>query len=232
MATQQRALAFERASDSLSDDAYEWLVQAITSFAIPTNSQLSENKLAAQLGISRTPVREALRRLETEGLVQRGDAGRFTVAMLTEKEVHDACDFLIICDTYIFSRASERIDKAQADLIKKSTKEMIAAGKSGDKNAWSKADSIFHETVMGAADNPIISEAARMTRRRIQRFWARSPQSTDNLFSCSQEHVDLGNAIVDKDLKAIAKGVNEHITHLRSNMLEIVAATAPFLGQR
>ncbi len=231
MVASQKGLAFERTSDSLSDDAYEWIVKAITTFAIPTNSQLSENKLAAQLGISRTPVREALRRLETEGLVQKGEAGRFTVAMLTEKEVHDACDFLIICDTYIFTKASERIDKAQADLIKKSTKEMIQAGKAGDKNAWSKADSIFHETVMAAADNPIISESARMTRRRIQRFWARSPQSTDNLFSCSQEHVDLANAIVEKDLKAISKGVDEHITHLRSNMLEIVRAAAPFLGQ-
>ena len=108
---------------------------------------------------------------------------------------------------------------------------MIAAGKAGDKSAWTKSDSVFHETVMAAADNPIISEAARMTRRRIQRFWARSPQSTDNLFSCSQEHVDLANAIVDKDIKAISKGVNEHITHLRSNMLEIVRAAAPFLGQ-
>jgi DNA-binding GntR family transcriptional regulator len=231
MASKENGLAFERTSDSMSDDAYEWIVKSITSFAIPTNSQLSENKLAAQLGISRTPVREALRRLETEGLVQRGDAGRFTVAMLTEKEVHDACDFLIICDSYIFSKASERIDKAQSDLIKKATKEMIAAGKAGDKSAWTKSDSVFHETVMAAADNPIISEAARMTRRRIQRFWARSPQSTDNLFSCSQEHVDLANAIVDKDIKAISKGVNEHITHLRSNMLEIVRAAAPFLGQ-
>ena len=231
MAASEKASAFARSSDSLSEDAYEWIVKAITSFAIPTNSQLSENKLAAQLGISRTPVREALRRLETEGLVQRGEAGRFTVAMLTEKEVHDACDFLIICDTYIFSKASERIDKAQSDLIKKATKEMIAAGKAGDKSAWTKSDSVFHETVMAAADNPIISEAARMTRRRIQRFWARSPQSTDNLFSCSQEHVDLANAIVDKDIKAISKGVNEHITHLRSNMLEIVRAAAPFLGQ-
>jgi len=231
MAASEKASAFARSSDSLSEDAYEWIVKAITSFAIPTNSQLSENKLAAQLGISRTPVREALRRLETEGLVQRGEAGRFTVAMLTEKEVHDACDFLIICDTYIFSKASERIDKAQSDLIKKATKEMIAAGKAGDKSAWTKSDSVFHETVMTAADNPIISEAARMTRRRIQRFWARSPQSTDNLFSCSQEHVDLANAIVDKDIKAISKGVNEHITHLRSNMLEIVRAAAPFLGQ-
>jgi DNA-binding GntR family transcriptional regulator len=231
MAASEKASAFARSSDSLSEDAYEWIVKAITSFAIPTNSQLSENKLAAQLGISRTPVREALRRLETEGLVQRGEAGRFTVAMLTEKEVHDACDFLIICDTYIFSKASERIDKDQSDLIKKATKEMIAAGKAGDKSAWTKSDSVFHETVMTAADNPIISEAARMTRRRIQRFWARSPQSTDNLFSCSQEHVDLANAIVDKDIKAISKGVNEHITHLRSNMLEIVRAAAPFLGQ-
>ena len=231
MADKENGLVFERTSESMSDDAYEWIVKSITSFAIPTNSQLSENKLAAQLGISRTPVREALRRLETEGLVQRGDAGRFTVAMLTEKEVHDACDFLIICDTYIFTRASEKIDKAQSELIKKSTREMIQAGKAGDKAAWSKADSIFHETVMAAADNSMISESARMTRRRIQRFWARSPQSTDNLFSCSQEHVDLANAIVSNDLKAIGKGVNEHITHLRSNMLEIVRAAAPFLGQ-
>ena len=83
MAASEKASAFARSSDSLSEDAYEWIVKAITTFAIPTNSQLSENKLAAQLGISRTPVREALRRLESEGLVQRGEAGRFTVAMLT-----------------------------------------------------------------------------------------------------------------------------------------------------
>jgi len=60
-----------RNSDSLGDDAYEWLIAAITSFRIPTNSQISENKLAAELGVSRTPVREALKRLETEGLVKQ-----------------------------------------------------------------------------------------------------------------------------------------------------------------
>ena len=72
-----------KSSDSLGDDAYEWLIAAITSFRIPTNSQISENKLAAELGVSRTPVREALKRLETEGIVKRGEAGRFTVAMLS-----------------------------------------------------------------------------------------------------------------------------------------------------
>lgn len=58
-----------KSSDSLGDDAYEWLIAAITSFRIPTNSQISENKLAAELGVSRTPVREALKRLETEELL-------------------------------------------------------------------------------------------------------------------------------------------------------------------
>jgi len=74
-----------KSTESLGDDAYEWLIAAITSFRIPTNSQISENKLAAELGVSRTPVREALMRLESEGLVKRGEAGRFTVAMLTKK---------------------------------------------------------------------------------------------------------------------------------------------------
>ena len=88
-----------KTSESLGDDAYEWLIAAITSFRIPTNSQISENKLAAELGVSRTPVREALKRLETEGIVKRGEAGRFTVAMLTAKDVDEAIDLLMFWDT-------------------------------------------------------------------------------------------------------------------------------------
>ncbi len=75
----------QKPPESLGDDAYEWLIAAITSFQIPTNSLVSENKLAAELGVSRTPVREALKRLESEGLVKRGADGRFFVAMLTNK---------------------------------------------------------------------------------------------------------------------------------------------------
>jgi DNA-binding GntR family transcriptional regulator len=68
-------------------------------FRIPTNSQISENKLAAELGVSRISVREALKRLETEGIVKRGESGRFTVAMLTAKDVDEAIDLLVLCDT-------------------------------------------------------------------------------------------------------------------------------------
>jgi GntR family transcriptional regulator, rspAB operon transcriptional repressor len=219
-----------RNSDSLGAEAYEWIVRAITTFAIPTNSQLSENKLAAQLNISRTPIREALKRLETEGLVRRDESGRFIVAMLTHKDVDDALDFLTICDTYIFSAAAKNISKDDARTLADCAKEMLLAGKSGDQAAWSKADGVFHELVMTSSNNPIVSEAARMTRRRIQRFWARSSAAGKNLASCSQEHVDIANAIAVNDVKKIGVAVGEHIAHLRTHMHEIIDAAAPFLG--
>ncbi|MEC7362935.1 MAG: GntR family transcriptional regulator, partial [Actinomycetota bacterium] len=96
---------------SLGDDAYMWLVTAITTFQLPANAQLSENRLAQEIGVSRTPIREALRRLETEGLVRRGDNNRFTVSLLTTKELNDACDLLILLDTYMFTRASEAMSR-------------------------------------------------------------------------------------------------------------------------
>ena len=219
-------------SDSLGDDAYEWLIAAITSFRIPTNSQISENKLAAELGVSRTPVREALKRLETEGIVKRGEAGRFTVAMLTAKDVDEAIDLLTLCDSYMFQRAGKNIDNAGAQILKESAESMSICAANGDRDGWMMHDRIFHETVMRAADNEIVAEVSRVTRRRIQRFWARSVSGARDLVTCSQEHTEIARAILGKDMSAIRSSVDGHLSHLRGNMHEIVASMAPFFGSQ
>ena len=219
-----------KSSDSLGDDAYEWLIAAITSFRIPTNSQISENKLAAELGVSRTPVREALKRLETEGIVKRGEAGRFTVAMLTTKDVDEAIDLLILCDTYMFQRAAKNIDNPGAQILSESAARMSASAAKGDRDGWIAQDKIFHETVMRAASNEMIAEVSRVTRQRIQRFWARSVSGARDLVTCSDEHTEIAEAIIGKDLAAIKKAVEGHLGHLRLNMHEIVQSMAPFFG--
>ena len=112
---------------SLGDDAYTWLVTAITTFQLPANAQLSENRLAQEIGVSRTPIREALRRLETEGLVRRGDNNRFTVSLLTTKELNDACDLLIMLDTYMFTRASDTMSPDDARALEELAQNMIKA---------------------------------------------------------------------------------------------------------
>jgi DNA-binding GntR family transcriptional regulator len=221
-----------KTSDSLGDDAYEWLIAAITSFRIPTNSQISENKLAAELGVSRTPVREALKRLETEGIVKRGEAGRFTVAMLNAKDVEEAIDLLILCDTYMFQRASKNIDNAGAQILKESAENMSKSAEKNDREGWMIHDKIFHETIVRAADNEIIAEVSRVTRRRIQRFWARSVSGARDLLTCSDEHTEIARAIIGKDMSSIRKSVDGHLGHLRVNMLEIVASMAPFFGDQ
>lgn len=217
-----------KSSESLGNDAYEWLIDAITTFKIPTGSKISENKLAELLGFSRTPVREALKRLENEGLVRKSEAGRFTVAMLTAKDVDEAIDLLILCDTFLFQKAVNNLNLNESKILVQSTLEMSISAKNGDRENWSRADLIFHETVMKAAGNDLISETARITRRRIQRFWARSASGIKDLITCSAEHKNIAEAIIQKDRKKISKEVEVHLGHLRVNMHEIVASTAHF----
>lgn len=220
-----------RSTESLGDDAYEWLIAAITSFRIPTNSQISENKLAAELGVSRTPVREALMRLESEGLVKRGEAGRFTVAMLTNKDVDEAIDLMVLCDIYMFQRAATNIDNAGALALQESAKNMAKCAKNSDRDSWMRYDKIFHETIMRAAKNDMIADVSRVTRRRIQQFWARSVSGARDLITCSEEHVEIADAVAGKDMPAIQRTVESHLGHLRANMHEIVELMAPFLGE-
>ena len=217
-------------SDSLREDAYEWIIAAISSFRIPTNSQISENSLAMELGISRTPVREALMRLESEGIIRRGAAGRFVVAMLTNKDVDEAMDLMILCDQYLFERAAMNMSDSSARALQESSKKMIEAAKYDDLDKWIENDNIFHETIMRAADNETIAEVSRLTRRRIQRFWARSILGTRDLEHCSREHFEIANFIIDRNLPAIRSTVEKHLAHVRANVLEIVNSMSPFFG--
>ena len=83
-----------------------------------------------------------------------------------------------------------------------------------------------------SADNNVIAEVSRVTRRRIQRFWARSISGARDLVSCSDEHREIAQAITTQDMAAIQRTVESHLGHLRENMHEIVELMAPFLGDQ
>lgn len=219
-------------ASQLGTDAYEWILNAITTFQLPVNAQLSENKLAKEIGISRTPVREALQRLEKEGLVRRGPNARFTVALLTPGEVDEACDVLSLLDSYMFSRAAERISLDQAAELMGCAQAMLAAAGRGDVDAWSVADARFHEIVLESGRNVTAAEIARLTRRRIQRFSTRAMSAhTDRFTTCSSEHIAIARAIAERRVADIPTLVDEHVGHMRRSVLDSLAAIATFLGR-
>ena len=212
------------------DTAYDWLLGEITGFRVRSGSPLSENRIAGQLGISRTPVREALQRLEKEGLVKRGDNARFTVSQLTIAEVNDACDLLEVLDTYICKKASSKLTPEDIVLLRESVDEMQRAAGDDDRESWSAADLAFHRTVNSIAGNQLVAETVKETRRRIQRFWMRAASLQSRLEACSQEHLVLATAIISQDYDAIEPAVKEHIGHMRARMLEMLESAAALLG--
>ena len=212
------------------DSAYDWLLQEITGFRIRSGAPLSENRIATQLGISRTPVREAPQRLEKEGLVKRSDNARFTVSQLTIAEVNDACDLLEVLDTYVCRKAASLLTEEDTAALKESIAKMTAAAAADDRVSWSEADLAFHRLVNSIAGNQLVADTVKETRRRIQRFWLRAASLQSRLEACSREHLVLANAMVDKDYDAIEPAVKEHIGHMRHRMLDMLESAAAILG--
>ena len=212
------------------DGAYEWLVDEITGFRVRSGAPLSENRIARQLGISRTPVREALQRLEKEGLVKRTDSARFAVSQLTVDEVNDACDLLEILDTYVCRKAASKMTEASMIRLRSAVAEMSSAALDEDRQRWAAADGEFHEIVNSMAGNKLVTDTVRETRRRVQRFWLRASAYQNRLQGCSDEHRVLAEAIITRNYTAIEPAVLEHISHMRLRMLEMLASAATILG--
>lgn len=212
------------------DGAYEWLLGEITAFRIRSGSPLSENRIAAQLGISRTPVREALQRLEKEGLVKRTDNARFAVSQLTAQEVRDACDLLEVLDTYVCRKAAATLTDPDIVQLRQSVAAMTAAAEAGDRASWSAADLSFHRLVNSIAGNQLVADTVKETRRRIQRFWLRAASLQGRLQACSQEHEVLAQAMIAKDYAAIEPAVREHIEHMRRRILDMIESAGVMLG--
>lgn len=212
-------------------DAYEHLLSEISSFRLRTGAPLSENRIATELGISRTPVREALRLLEKEGLVKRSDNARYAVSQLTMQEANDACDLLEVLDAYIARQAARKMTEEQAAQLREYVEQMRAAAGAGDTNAWAAADAKFHRALNAMAGNELVSNTVKETRRRIQRFWLRAATLHHRLESCSDEHAVLVEAILDKDYDAIERAVSLHIGHMRERVLNLLEGAALFIGE-
>lgn len=214
---------------SMVDDAYQSLLTAIVEARLGAGTPLSQNKLAAHLGVSRTPVREALLRLEREGLVQRSLDMGFVVATIRPDEVNEACDLLGVLDTYVYLRAAKALSKeALADLLELAS-ELVSNAESGDTDAWREADRRYHALVMDAASNRLVADCLQQTRRRVQRFWLGKPNFEGRLRTCSQDHVALAQAMIDDDEAVLSETVREHIERLRANVLDRLESARPLL---
>ena len=137
----------------LRDVVFNTLRQAILRGELQPGERLLEIHLADKLGVSRTPIREAIRKLELEGLVLMIPRKGAVVAEITEKSLRDVLEVRRALEELAMKLACEKILDEEIEELKVAAKEFEDALKTGDVTVYAEADVKFHDIIYRTTDN-------------------------------------------------------------------------------
>ncbi|WP_404356662.1 GntR family transcriptional regulator [Cytobacillus firmus] len=171
---------------SLRDEVYETLKKNIIQLDFEPGSRLHDKELAEDFGISRTPVREALKRLEDEGLVVSTPGSSTRVTPLNEDGAIHAFPVAASLHALGARLGVPRLMPSDFARLEAANKNLEAAMKNQDILGAVKADEAFHEVYLSAADNPEIISALKRIMPKIQRLEIAQFGSLNGLKSVEQ----------------------------------------------
>lgn len=207
-------MALERPK-SLRELALEHLRNSIIDGSLKMGQVLSERKISEELGVSKSPVREALAQLRDEGLVSIEPQKGARVFSLSEPEVTQICDFRQAIETAAFEMALSRDPEGLAQDMQKVVKEMARARAQGNEKGYLSLDTSFHQLIFEHAQNDYLT--ASYTRyigkiAALRTHLAKLPQHTDLSFD---EHTKIAVAVREGDMAKIKSLLTEHIDRTR-----------------
>ena len=201
----------ENAYLPLRDVVFQTLRQAILKGELQPGERLMEIKLAETLGVSRTPIREAIRKLELEGLVVMIPRKGAAVANITEKDTKDVLEVRRTLEMFAVEVACERITKEQLVELKNAAKAFESAKGSMDLIRIAESDMKFHEIIYEATHNERLLQMLNNLRENMYRYrieYLKDPNYYDSLVG---EHREILNAIEQGDKKTAAVCMRDHI---------------------
>lgn len=202
----------------LREIAYERLQEAIRNAGLEPGAPLSETRISKALGISRTPVREALQQLSQEGVVNIIPGRAITVAAPSIQEVLEIVHIRELLEPELVRLAAEALPGEAMQTLKESIEEMERAAEVSDRPAWSRADTIFHETLSNFCPNRLLGQLVLQARNRAH-YTAIDEQTTDTrITECTIEHRQVADAILNRNPKAAEETMRSHIQQLRQSM--------------
>lgn len=195
---------------SLVEHAYKQLEEMLVTLEFPPNMFLSEEELSRRLNIGRTPVREAVKRLEVDGLIKvlprRG-------LVVTEVDVEQELLLLEVrreLERLVARRAAVHSTKEEKRRLVELADAMEEAAQSGDQITYVRLDKEFNDLVVNAARNPVAKRAIAPLHTAHRRFWFIHYQyRTENLPRGAARHAALMRAIATGDSGAAAMASDE-----------------------
>lgn len=215
--------------ESLTQLVLDAVQEAIVSKQLAPGTRVSEAMLAALLGVSKTPVREALLRLRHVGLVQLTDRG-LSVVTPSLDSIRDAYELRASLERTAAYYAANRRAESEGDVLIELATASVTAAETGDGAAFRDFDSRFHRLVAVASCNPSLLAAIDNARLLTSALRLRDvPHSGDSVV-CAKEHLHIAKAVASGDPLEAADAMAAHIHHVMSTLVYSLAAAEDPLG--
>ncbi len=209
----------------LDERIYDALKEKILQSELAPGTALTICSVAQHLGVSVTPVRDALRRLQTEGLVQMQGRGETTVARLEPGEIDDILDLRLALELHATRRGVTRMSGAELKRLEELLTAAVRTFQGDtyhDYSSASRLDQQFHSALVGAAGNERLTAMYETLGARVQiaRVYYTTTQRRPR--ATYEEHRDILEAYRQRDPAAAAAAVESHIAHTRQHIAHLL----------
>ncbi|MFC3107504.1 GntR family transcriptional regulator [Undibacterium arcticum] len=208
----------------LHDAVVDHLRQFIIEGALAPGMKLNERELCEMLGVSRTPLREALKVLAAEGLIEISPNRGATVSRMTESEIWETFELMGGLEAFSGELACERITPAELAEIKAIHYNMLACRVQNDLPGYYARNHEIHDRINQAARNSALRQMYVLVNRRLQALRFRSNFQTQKWDSAIHDHDEMIKALESRDGKKLAAILRQHLLDKRDAVLQIQRA--------
>ncbi len=197
----------------LRDVVFKTLRQEILTGKLKPGERLMEIQLANRLGVSRTPIREAIRKLELDGLVIMIPRRGAEVAQITLKDLKDVMEVRCALDVLAIELACERMERDERSKLYQACENFREAVKTKDTRKLAEADVAFHDAIVLSTGNTRLIQLVSNLSEQMYRYRFEYLKDATSHEMLQQEHMEMYQSILKKDKAAAASVVRKHINN-------------------
>ncbi|MFD2329933.1 GntR family transcriptional regulator [Cohnella sp. GCM10020058] len=202
----------QKPAELMKERAYRKIHEAILNETFHPGAFLSERRLIEFLGMSKTPIKSALDRLESEGFVQVSPKQGILVKDLAIDKVRDIFELRMVLELHICGQLAGRLKPHEADLLEHNLARQKQTADEEDEPGFTRSDSEFHLLLSRFSGNAEIHAVMTMYQAHLYRFALRIIRRVPNRMQAAyRDHLDIFRALADGDEEKCRRLIREHL---------------------
>ena len=204
----------------LREIVYEELKRQIMIGEIPPGTRMMEVELAEDMGVSRTPIREAIRKLEKEGLVSIEPRRGAYASDISIKDMVDVLEVREFLEGMAAGLAAKKINDEEIETLKKATATYKKAVENGHTEEIIKEDELFHKLIVDCSGNKTLIQMINQVQELALRFRYIYYEDFSRYRNMPYEHLEILDAILSGDTEAARSIADAHVLRLKEFVIE------------